>query len=668
MLAEKVLSSEPLLVKHGFNPEIEYLSLLLHSRAADNRESILFRQGRGAFCLPSAGHENMAAVSYALHREDFIYCHYRDRALLLARGTSMSDLALGFFAKKGSSSEGRQLASHFSDVQHNVVSCASPIASQCLPATGTAWSMKLKNTGNIVVCCIGEAGMRQGEFYEAWCFAVQESLPIIFVIEDNGYGISTPTDKMNPLIMGVFASERIHKINGRVSEQVFDGMQFVAEIARTGNGPSILWVSFDRLMSHTSSDDQRVYRTESELKSCADRDPIILLRNQLFAQGVLDAEEWEALQAHAHTQVEHIYADAEKASEPDVSAVLLDVRSVGVTGYQSAAFLSDMPELTMAKAVNMTLQNLLANHEKVVLFGQDIADPKGGVFGLTKGLSTQYPHRVFNAPLAEATICGVAAGMALHGHVPIFELQFIDFMATGFNQIANQIATMRWRTAGQYKCPLVFLAPCGGYTHGGGPWHSQTNESLFAHIPGLNVHMPSTAVDAANFILNCAASEDPSLILLPKMLFFKSFPTTAVTSLHFNSANVLSEGEDVTILAWGNCIDLVLQAADELQKDGISSEIIDLRSIVPCDMLTISRSLEKTGRLVVVHEDNKTCGVGQSIIAQVVANQQTWDCLYASPKLVCRDDVLVPFNAHLAAQILPSVAQVIDAARSTLIS
>lgn len=666
MNRERIEPLETLLLNQNFRPNPDYLSLMLLSREIDVRESILFRQGRGAFCLPSAGHENMAALALALRTTDTIFCHYRDRALLLARGQSVYDMALGFFAKKGSSSEGRQLASHFSAPEYNVVSCASPIASQCLPAVGYAWSKKLNQQDDVVVCCLGEAGTREGEFYEAWCFAIQEKLPIVFVIEDNGYGISTPTEKLNPLKIGIFSQERTRKVNGRTVMPFFESATEAIEYARQQNGPTMLWVSFDRLMSHTSSDDQRIYRDSDDLEECSHRDPITLLRDMLFAEGELRAEEWDGLKQAISGFVDQQYELAERAAVPDMEFLLSDTRSCRQTNYQSSSFLDTDAPITMAAAVNKTLGHLLEQNRKIILFGQDIADPKGGVFGLTRGLSSKFPQQVFNAPLAEATICGAAAGLSLAGHIPIFEIQFIDFMATGFNQIVNQIATMRWRTAGGYLCPLVFLAPCGGYTHGGGPWHTQTNEALFAHTPGLNIHMPSSAQDAASLILHSAYGDNPTLILLPKNLFFKEFAASASTNLCHNQANILCEGNDVTIVAWGNCVDLALRACQKMSEENVSAEVIDLKSIVPCDVLTIARSLEKTGRIVIVHEDNRTCGFGQSLIAQLVSHKSTWDLLYANPELVCRDDVLVPFNAVLAEQVLPSVNKIIEAAKRTL--
>jgi len=666
MLIEKIAPHHNPVPDFKFKPNVEFLSLILASREADLRESILFRQGRGAFCLPSAGHENLAVLSYALRREDKVFCHYRDRALLMARGQSVYTMALGFFAKRGSTSEGRQLASHFSSPEHNVISCASPIASQCLPAVGAAWAAKLQQNREVIVCCLGDAGTREGEFYEAWCFAVQENLPIVFVVEDNGYGISTPTDKLNPLRLAIFGQDRIVKVNGRNSTNLFDAAYEAIESARDMSGPTILWVSFDRLMSHTSSDDQRLYRDSAELIECESRDPIRLLRENLFAEGELSAEDWQNLQKEVQDYIGSEYERAERAPNPSLERLYSDVRCTQPLVNHSLKYLEAETSITMAQAINRTLGYLVSENSKIVLFGQDIADPKGGVFGLTRGLSTKFPQQVFNAPLAEATICGVAAGLALSGQIPIIELQFIDFMATGFNQIVNQIATMRWRTAGGYHCPLVLLAPCGGFTYGGGPWHSQTNEALFAHTPGLNVSMPSTALDAANLILRSAYGDDPSLILLPKSLFFEESRVEATIHSVYENATVVREGRDVTVVTWGNCTKLALHAAKQADEANISAEVIDLKTMVPCDLATVIRSLEKTGRIVVVHEDNRTCGFGQSLISQIVTDKSIWDLLYANPQLVCRDDVLVPYNSELAKQVLPSVDKVISAIIKTL--
>lgn len=641
---------------------LAYLTTLLRSREADLREGTLFRQGKGYLCTPSAGHENMAAIALACEPEDQIFCHYRDRALLLARGASLYSLALNFFAKRDSSSGGRQMAGHYSAPERNVISCASPIASQCIPASGMAWANQLAGKGAITVCCLGEAGLREGEFYEAYALAIQESLPLVFVVEDNGYGISTPTERMNPLKIGVFGRQAFQDVDGRDAEQVWQAMRAAAAKARRGDGPSILQLSFDRLLSHTSSDDQRAYRPAHELQLFAGRDPVERLKQHMLAEGLLNAEDLAGLAARVADEVRATYLRAEQAAEPDPADLKRDLFAPPVTGPRSLPRLTSATSITYAGALNQTLEQVLQANPRALMFGQDIEDPKGGVFGLTRGLSTRFPGRVVNAPLAEATICGAAAGLALAGYLPIFELQFVDFVATGFNQIANQLATMRWRTAGQLACPMILLAPCGGYLQGAGPWHTQTNESLFAHVPGLQVHMPATAMDVARIVTSCAGGADPAIVLLPKHLFFKEFPLEPTLVPYTHQARIVRQGEDLTIVTWGNCTDLALVAATELaERSGVAAEVIDLCSLVPCDLPLVAASIAKTGRVVVVHEDNRTCSFGQALIATIVTTESIWNTLAAAPRHVCRDDVLVPFNPTLARHALPSVADVIAA-------
>ena len=314
----------------------------------------------------------------------------------------------------------------------------------------------------------------------------------------------------------------------------------------------------------------------------------------------------------------------------------------------------------MLQAVNQTLHELLAEDERVVLFGEDIADPKGGVFGITKGLSSANPSRVFNSPLAEATIAGVAAGLAATGFRPIVEFQFVDFVGPAFHQIANQISTLRWRTQGQWSCPMVMVAPCGAYLPSGGPWHSQTNEGWFAHIPGLQVVVPSRPHDAAALLKAAVNDDDPVLYLLPKHLLRVPYEIERREPVRIGTARIARDGSDVTLVAWGNTVAIALDAANELAALGVIVEVIDLRTIVPCDWQTLVGSLQKTGRLVVVQEDNRTCSFGQSIISELTANPASW-AYFSAPQLVTREDVHVAFNASLEAAVLPNVKRVKEA-------
>jgi 2-oxoisovalerate dehydrogenase E1 component len=295
-----------------------------------------------------------------------------------------------------------------------------------------------------------------------------------------------------------------------------------------------------------------------------------------------------------------------------------------------------------------------------------VEDPKGGVFGLTKGLSSRYAGRVINSPLAEATIAGLASGLCQKGFFPIFELQFIDFVGTAFNQIANQIATLRWRTNGGYKCPMIIYAPCGGYISGGGPWHSQTNESWFAHIPGLKIYMPSDANDVSDMLHSAAYGDDPVLFLLPKNLFQKKFPLRDAVQFHLEKPAIRNHGQDVTVVTWGNCVDVACAAANAAGELNISVDLFDIRSIVPCDLTAIKQSVMKTGRLVIVHEDNKTCSFGHHVIGEIVSDPSVFSEMYHAPVLVSRDDVLIPFNRKQELSVLPDADDVVFAIKKVM--
>lgn len=644
---------------------IDLLRIMALSREGDRREGICFRQGAGAFQLPSAGHEALAVIARHLRPDDFLFPHYRDRAIMLALGVPNRDLALAFFAKAESSCGGRQLSSHFSDRARNIVSYGSPTGMQCLPAAGTAWGQKLGETAGITVCCLGDATVRQGEFYEAVSFALQLRLPIVFLVEDNGYGISTRTDALNPYRLNCLSREHYLFVDGRDVGALDEALTLATQKARSLSGPTVVWAELDRLYSHTSSDDQRIYRPREELAAIAARDPVETLAKRLIASGDITREAWEREKHETARRVDEDYSAAAQADDPDPEAAERHTFSARTM----TAFLPRLRKIesqTMLQAINDTLGDVLANDDRVVLFGEDIEDPKGGVFGLTKGLSTRYRNRVFNSPLAEATIVGAAAGLAISGFRPVVELQFIDFVGPAFNQIVNQIATMRWRTAGAWSCPMTIIAPCGAYLPSGGPWHSQTNEAWFAHAPGLQVVMPSTPADAAALLRASISGDDPVLFLIPKHLLRAPHPFDGDTPVRIGDARLCISGEEVTVIAWGNTVELAMRAATIGRRLGVSVEVIDLRSIVPCDWTTIRASVRRTGRLVVVQEDNRTCSFGQSLIAELMSDAETWGAMFAPPQLVSRGDVHVGFHADLEAAVLPSVEDVLRAVKRTV--
>lgn len=643
-------------------PALDLLRIMELSRQGDRREGILLRQSRGWFQVSGMGHEPIAALNYHLRPDDYLYPYYRDRALALARGITNYELALAYFAKRESSSGGRHMPGHYSSRKLRIFSCATPTASQCIPAAGTAWALKMEGSDGIVLCTVGDASIRQGEYYEALAFAIQESLPLVMVIEDNGYGISTPTERHNPYRLGVFSEDRVIRVNARDPEALFEAGGSAVRRARSGGGPTVLWCELDRLSSHTSSDDHRVYRAPEDIAAMMERDPIPALARRLIARGELTEQGWKAEQAEIARQVEEDYARAEMALDVDPGEVMRFL--YGDPLPASPPPIHPTESMTMVAAVNETLAAALARDPKTIMLGEDIEDPKGGVFGLTKGLSTRFPGRVHNAPLAEATIVGVAVGLAAAGYRPVFELQFIDFLSTGMNQLLTQVATLRWRSLGDWSCPMVLIAPCGAYLPGGSLWHSQSNEGIWAHVPGLRVALPSTPEDTAGLLWTAFEGEDPTLLLVPKHIFRKRVGVLErFPAVPFGKLAVRRKGTDVTLVTWGNGTEMAQEAAERAEAEGISVEILDLRSISPCDWEGIETSLAKTGRLVVLEEDTRTSSFGQSLVAEMTSNPNRWNHFLSSPQLVARMDVHVPYCPALEYTVLPNIEQVMEALR-----
>ncbi len=643
--------------------KLDFLKLMLLSREGDRREGILLRQSKGWFQVSGMGHEALGAFANFLREDDYIFPYYRDRALMLARGMSNYDLALAYFAKKKSSSAGRQMPGHYSSRKHNVFSVPTPTGASLLPACGTAWAMKLDGKDSLCIATVGDAASRQGEFYEALAFAVQEKLPLIIVVEDNKYGISTPTEKFLPFHLGILSEDSFVHVDARNPDTVYNAGAEAAAKARRGDGPTVIWCDLDRLASHTSSDDHRVYRQPEDIEEMTKRDPIRLLAEELIKSKQLTEEGFKKLQDEVVEIVDQDYIKAEKEEDPKAEDVMdfvwVDNPAAEKPPIQPAE------KMTMVSSINQTFRKALENDPTVIFFGEDIEDPKGGVFGITKGLSESFPKQVFNSPLAEATILGVAVGVAIYGWKPVFELQFIDFISPGWNQVVTNMSTLRWRSNGDWNCPMVVYAPYGAYLPGGSLWHSMANESLLAHNPSLRVAIPSTPEDAAGLFWSAISGNEVTFILVPKHIFRKNVPVPVVEPVPLGKAKVVREGSDVTLVTFGNTLELAHEAADKLSSEA-SVEIIDLRSIVPLDYETITKSLEKTGRLVVVHEDNKTCGIGQSIIAEMTRIPERWNLFLAPPQLVAREDVNIGYNPIYEYAALPDLGQVIQAIQTTM--
>jgi 2-oxoisovalerate dehydrogenase E1 component len=635
----------------------ELLQLLFLIRAGDLREERLLRQGRGWIHIPGQGHEALAALAGSLQPQDLLFLYYRDRALFQARGVTPLEMAREFLGAASGSTAGRAMPVHGSYRRLGIFPPATPTGSQCLPAVGAAWGQKRRGADGVVLCTIGDASTRQGEFYEAVTQAVQDALPIVFVVEDNGYGISTPTARQLPFRLGIFAERLYRHVDGRSVEVVAAAGAEAIAAARAGEGPSILWVEVDRLTSHTNSDDHRAYRSAAELAAMKKRDPVERYARLAVELGVLTADAVEAMRTRAAAEVEAAFGEAELEPPPTVTSVGRHLTGAADRAGYLPPFRFHDESVTMAGALGQTLREALERMPETLIFGEDVEDPKGGVFGFTRGLSKQFPHRVVNSPLAEATIVGTAVGLAATGFRPIFELQFIDFAAPAFNQLITQLATLRWRSNGDWTCPAIFYAPYGAYLPAGSTWHSQSNEGLWTHLPGLRVAVPSTPEDLTGLLWTALKESDPTLLLIPKHLMRVRHPGVMPIARGFGRARVVQHGDDVTIVTWGNCLEIVREAS-AVREARCSIEIIDLVSLVPCDWAAIEASVAKTGRLVVVSEDTRTGNFGQTIIAEMMGSQARFNSFLSPPLLVARADGHIPFNPVLEYAVLPDVARV----------
>jgi 2-oxoisovalerate dehydrogenase E1 component len=642
------------------NDKLRLLTLILESRHADLREQNLIRQGKGHFHVSGMGHEALAAVSIQMEPDDYIVSYYRDRGLVLGRGMTTRQLGLEYFAKRNTGSGGRQMPSHYGNADLHIWSVPTPTGSQLLPACGIAWGIQLDRKQNLVVTTVGDAATRQGDFFEAICFAKEKKLPILFLVEDNAYGISMPTRKTNPLALKILERENWLEVEGQDVQQVYDAAAEAFNKIRAGGGPFFFWIRMERLSSHTSSDDQKLYRSVEELQELEKFDPLTCWKDRLIKDAAISPQQYAELDNEIKERVRREYAEAEKAEDPSPNELVANVTK---SPPKLEEEILPAGKYRIGDTVNKTLRAGLEEDRRRILFGEDIEDPKGGVFRLTQKLSTEFPEQVFNSPLAESTILGVACGLAAYGKRPVFELQFIDFIYPGFNQLVTNISTLRWRSFGNWKCPAVIYAPYGAYLPGGSLWHSQANESVLAHYPGLSVVIPSTPADAAGLLWTAMNAEDPVIFLIPKHLLWAEHEyTEAICAVPLGKARKLREGSDVTVVAWGNTIEKSLEALDRISNE-ISVELIDLRSIVPWDTTTIEESVRKTGRLVVVQEDTENCSVGQMIISHVTGTSDLWHELVSPPFLVSKPNVMIGYNPIYEYAALPDVERIVAAIR-----
>jgi len=645
---------------------------MVQARHIDLVEKELTNRGEAFFHLSGAGHEAIAALAPHLTSEDWLHCHYRDRALLLARGISARSCFDNLFCNDRSPGRGRRMTPFMSDPALHILSMVTPTANNALQAIGVAAAIKSRPGKPIVYCGVGDGSTQQGEYLEAIGEAVREELPVLFVIQDNRWAISTPTAGRTFFSLPDGPGESffglpIHYVDGRDVETAFHAFSATVTQVRETRGPALVVFRVERLSSHTNADDQTIYRTAEDLsKAEAESDPIQIAEAKLLKLG-LTRSDLNVIQAQLKDQVAAAEAEAMVGENPLPMAAAKQNLPVELTHpSRSRRGSSTGAPLTMKDALRNVLLHHLREDKRVTLFGEDIEDPKGDVFGVTRGLSTQFPGRVMNSPLSESTIIGSSIGRALAGERPVAFLQFADFMPQAYNQIMSELGTIYWRSDGQWAAPVIVMIACGGYRPGLGPYHAQTFESVLAHTPGLDVFMPSTAEDAAGLLNAAFRSERPTLILYPKSCLNDPENTTppdvdqVLTPI--GTARKARTGRDITLIGWGNTSGLCLRAAEALEQVGVEAEVIDLRCISPWDEAMVLSSAEKTARVIVAHEDNHSCGMGAEIVATIAEKVP----LPVSMKRITRPDTFVPCNFSNQLDLLPSFKSILTAAAKML--
>lgn len=647
-----------------------YHTLVL-ARRVDELEKQFTARGEAFFHVSGYGHAASAALAPHLKAEDYLHCHYRDKALMLARGLPVEQFFLSLFCKADSHSRGRQMSAHLSDPVHHILSIVGPVGNNALQAVGVA-SAIVKHPGEpVVVCSMGDGTTQQGEVLEAIGEAVRSHLPVLFLVEDNALAISTTTRGRTFYSLPTgdadsFYGIPIRRINGRSVRESFEHFADVVSKMRESRLPAIVIMESDRLDHHTNADDQTTYRSPEDIaKASADGDPVAILARDLLQAGY-SQEELNAVVVSAHKEADEAAEIGRTAAEPKACTTAKAPLPPELLDPSAPASVETTPSITMLEAMREVLRHNLQSDEKVVLYGQDIDDPKGDVFGLTRGLGRAFPGRVQNAPLAESTIVGVSIGRALAGMHPVAFLQFADFIPIAFNQIASELATMYWRTDGGWQAPVIVMAVCGGFRAGLGPFHAQTLESIVAHTPGLDVMMPSNAEDAAGLLNAAFKSRRPTIFLYPKScLNDRSLARAVSPSLALSplgKARVVRPGKDVTLVGWGSTVAQCMTAAEHLAGADVNAEVLDLRCLSPWDVDSVVESARRTGHLVVAHEDNLSAGFGAEVLARVLELAPG----HVRALRVARPDSHIPCNYANQLEILPGADRIVEAAAKLL--
>jgi 2-oxoisovalerate dehydrogenase E1 component len=641
------------------------------AQVVDRLEQELTASGEAFFQICGSGHEAAAALNLFLKQEDWLHPHYRDKALMIARGVGPKAWFDSVLTNADNYSAGRQMCCFMASKELNLPSTVIPVGNNALQAVGIAMQVKDHPAKPIVICGLGDGTTQQGEVMEAMAEAARSNLPVLFWIEDNGVAISTKTNgntfyNFPPAKDQPFWGMAINHFDGRDVLPELDRIGSLIDEVRESRGPRIGVMHVERLSSHSNADDQRIYRTAEMIAELDETsNPVVNLRKSLIDAGVDSAkldEVDQAIEAECREAVEA----SRRVGDPEACSTASRPLPPEVTPGADE-YLGDMSadeQITMIDAMRRVLDRKLKEDDRVTLLGQDIEDPKGDVFGVTKGLSTDHPGRVVNAPLAESTIIGTSIGRAMAGGRPVGFIQFADFLPTGIGQLMSELGSIYWRTNGQFECPVILMITCGAYRPGLGPFHSQTLEATLAHIPGVDVMMPSSASDAAAMLNAAFKSQRPTVFLYPKVCLNDRAPwkqTSPDVDKHLTpvgTARTLHEGNDLTLVSWASTVTIGMGVAEMLATKDVGVDLIDLRCINPWDKERIVASVNKTGKLLVVHEDNLTAGFGAEVVAGVV--EELGQGVIA--KRVTRDDTWVPCNYTNQLEVLPSYRKTLTVA------
>ena len=683
---------------HGLKAEqlvAAYRTMLL-SRRVDDKEIQLKRQNKIFFQISSAGHEAVTTAAGMLLRpaSDWFYLYYRDRALCLQLGMTPAEMlysAVGAAADPNSG--GRQMPSHWGHKAFNIVSVSSPTGTQFLQAVGAAEAaLRAKQLGltggfdgdEVVLVTSGEGQTSEGEFWESLNTATNLSLPIVYLIEDNGYAISVPVEvglaggSISELVKG-FPGLSIETVDGCDFMASYEVMQRAIQHARDRKGPVLVHAKVIRPYSHSLSDDEVMYRPAAERESDAARDPLMHFPRWLVSEGYVTEAELAAITEEVDALVLAATDDALSQPQPDASTKMFAVYSPDVDPCGEQFDTEDDPHFsgdptTMVDLLNSCMRDEMRRDERIVMFGEDVADVsreellgkvkgKGGVFKVTWGLQKEFGgHRVYNTPLAEANIVGRAIGLAHRGIKPVVEVQFFDYIWPAYMQLRDELATMRWRSSNAFSSPVVVRTTYGGYIRGA-VYHSQTGASLFTHCPGLRVVCPSTALDANGLLRTAIRCDDPVIFLEHKHLYRQTYNKSPYPGpnfmIPFGKAKVVREGAHVTLVTYGATVQRALVAAREVAERGIDVEVIDLRTLSPWDREAVFASTRKTSRVIVAYEDSLSWGYGAEIAAAIADECFAW--LDAPVRRVASSDTFVGYAPQLEDAILPQVSTFVKA-------